>query len=377
MEFTPADPKGGLGSAAGLQGLQCPIPISEYPTITMAHGGGGRLTQMLIERMFVPAFGNPSLATLHDGAILPLPAPSPVGTGEGGGEGPRLAFTTDSFVITPRFFPGGDIGSLSVHGTVNDLAMCGARPLALSTGFILEEGLPMEELWRIVQSMQAAAGAAGVPIVTGDTKVVDRGRGDGIYINTTGLGTISPGIEISPRRARPGDMILINGPIAMHGIAVMSVREGLEFETALESDAASLHNLVARILDVGGNAIHVLRDPTRGGVASALNEIAAQARVGIRLWETAIPIGEAVRGACEILGLDPLYVANEGKCLAIVASEVAQAALAAMQADPLGAEAAIIGEVIEEQPCRVTLRSRIGGWRIVDMLTGEQLPRIC
>jgi hydrogenase expression/formation protein HypE len=377
MEFTPADPKGGLGSAAGLQGLQCPIPISEYPTITMAHGGGGRLTQMLIERMFVPAFGNPSLATLHDGAILPLPAPSPVGTGEGGGEGPRLAFTTDSFVITPRFFPGGDIGSLSVHGTVNDLAMCGARPLALSTGFILEEGLPMEELWRIVQSMQAAAGAAGVPIVTGDTKVVDRGRGDGIYINTTGLGTISPGIEISPRRARPGDMILINGPIAMHGIAVMSVREGLEFETALESDAASLHNLVARILDVGGNAIHVLRDPTRGGVASALNEIAAQARVGIRLWETAIPIGEAVRGACEILGLDPLYVANEGKCLAIVAAEVAQAALAAMQADPLGAEAAIIGEVIEEQPCRVTLRSRIGGWRIVDMLTGEQLPRIC
>ena len=369
-------------------GLQCPIPISEYPTITMAHGGGGRLTQMLIERMFVPAFGNPSLATLHDGAILPLPAPSPVETGEGRVgttvekvkgwvEGPRLAFTTDSFVITPRFFPGGDIGSLSVHGTVNDLAMCGSQPLALSASFILEEGLPMEELWRIVQSMQAAAGAAGVPIVTGDTKVVDRLRGDGIYINTAGLGTIAPGIEISPRRARPGDMILINGPIAMHGIAVMSVREGLEFETTLESDATSLHNLVARILNVGGNAIHVLRDPTRGGVASALNEIAAQARVGIRLWEAAIPIGEAVRGACEILGLDPLYVANEGKCLAIVAAEVAQAALAAMQADPLGAEAAIIGEVVEEQPGRVTMRSRIGGWRIVDVLTGEQLPRIC
>jgi hydrogenase expression/formation protein HypE len=344
---------------------------------------------MLIERMFVPAFANPSLATLHDGAILPLPHPSPVGTGEGWGRGapvstgedrgadPRLAFTTDSFVITPRFFPGGDIGSLSVHGTVNDLAMCGARPLALSAGFILEEGLPMEELWRIVQSMQAAAGAAGVPIVTGDTKVVDRLRGDGVYINTAGLGAIPPGIEISPRRARPGDSILINGPIAMHGIAVMSVREGLEFETALESDAAPLHNLVARMLEVGGNSVHVLRDPTRGGVASALNEIAAQARVGIRLWEASIPIGEAVRGACEILGLDPLYVANEGKCLAIVAAEVAQAVLAAIKADPLGEQAAIIGEVVEEQPGRVTMRSRIGGWRIVDMLTGEQLPRIC
>jgi hydrogenase expression/formation protein HypE len=358
---------------AGFAG-QCPIPISEYPTITMAHGGGGRLTQMLIERMFVPTFANPYLESLHDGAILPLPREY---TGEGQGGGPRLAFTTDSFVITPRFFPGGDIGSLSVHGTVNDLAMCGARPLALSAGFILEEGLPMEELWRIVLSMQAAAQAAGVPVVTGDTKVVDRGRGDGIYINTTGVGSIAPGIEISPRRAHPGDMILINGPIAMHGIAVMSVREGLEFETALESDAASLHNLVARILEAGGSAIHVLRDPTRGGVASALNEIAAQARRGIRLWEAAIPVGEAVRGACEILGLDPLYVANEGKCLAIVAAEAAEAVLAAMQADPLGREAAIIGEVVEEKPGRVTMRSRIGGWRIVDMLTGEQLPRIC
>jgi hydrogenase expression/formation protein HypE len=332
----------------------------------------------------VPAFANPTLQALHDGATLPLPS---VLTGEGGVGGPvatregqgggRLAFTTDSFVITPRFFPGGDIGSLSVHGTVNDLAMCGARPLALSAGFILEEGLPMEELWCIVQSMQAAARAAGVSIVTGDTKVVDRGRGDGIYINTTGIGSVAPGIEISPRRARPGDRILINGPIAMHGIAVMSVREGLEFETALESDAASLHNLVGRILEAGGSAIHVLRDPTRGGVASALNEIAAQARYGIRLWEAAIPVGDAVRGACEILGLDPLYVANEGKCLAIVEAEAAEAVLAAMRADPLGVEAAVIGEVVEADPGRVTMRSRIGGWRIVDMLTGEQLPRIC
>jgi hydrogenase expression/formation protein HypE len=364
MEFAPAN-------GAGLRGLQCPIPISEYPTITMAHGGGGRLSQMLIERMFVPTFANLSLETLHDGAILPV----------SGGAGSHIAFTTDSFVITPRFFPGGDIGSLSVHGTVNDLAMCGARPLALSAGFILEEGLPMEELWRIVQSMQRAAQAAGVTIVTGDTKVVDRGRGDGIYINTTGLGIVPAGIEISPRRARPGDRVLINGPIAMHGIAVMSVREGLQFETALESDAASLHNLVRRILDIGGAAIHVLRDPTRGGVASALNEIAAQAQVDIRLWENSIPLGDAVRGACEILGLDPLYVANEGKCLVIAAPEVADAVLEAMRADPLGREAAIIGEVAASgraaEAGRVMLRSRIGGWRIVDTLSGEQLPRIC
>jgi hydrogenase expression/formation protein HypE len=369
-------------------GLQCPIPISEYPTITMAHGGGGRLTQMLIERMFVPTFANRSLETLHDGAILPLPSTSPGAPRAEGSQDPRLAFTTDSFVITPRFFPGGNIGSLAVHGTVNDLAMCGARPQVLSASFILEEGLRMDELWSIVQSMQAAAQAAGVTIVTGDTKVVDRGRGDGIYINTAGLGIIPAGIDISPRLARPGDLVLINGPIAMHGIAVMSVREGLEFETALESDAASLHNLVAHILEVAGSAIHVLRDPTRGGVASALNEIAAQAQVGIQLSEASIPIGDAVRGACEILGLDPLYVANEGKCLVIATPEVADDVLAAMQADPLGGEAAIIGEVVAarssgstgvrpERAGRVTLRSRIGGWRIVDMLSGEQLPRIC
>jgi hydrogenase expression/formation protein HypE len=368
-----------------LFGAQCPIPISEYPAITMAHGGGGRLTQMLVERMFVPTFSNPFLETLHDGAILPIP--SLLTAGARADEG-RVAVTTDSFVITPRFFPGGDIGSLSVHGTVNDLAMCGARPRALSAGFILEEGLPMEELWRIVQSMQAAAQAAGVTIVTGDTKVVDRGRGDGIYINTTGFGVIPPGVTISPRQARPGDRVLINGPIAMHGIAVMSVREGLQFETALESDAASLHQLVARILEVGGSGIHVLRDPTRGGVASALNEIAAQAQVDIRLWETRIPIGDAVRGACEILGLDPLYVANEGKCLVIAAPEVSEAVLEAMRADPLGNEAAIIGEVVASGRAtgdgrhtapggRVTMRSGIGGWRIVDMLSGEQLPRIC
>jgi hydrogenase expression/formation protein HypE len=360
--------------------LQCPIPISEYPVITLAHGGGGRLTQMLVERMFAPAFGmggaaaattggaaaptTGNTAALHDGATLLV-------------EGARLAFTTDSFVIRPRFFPGGDIGSLAVYGTVNDLAMCGAQPLYLSAGFILEEGLPMDELWRIVRSMAQAAEQAGVRIVTGDTKVVERGQGDGIFINTAGLGTIPPGVEIAPRRAQPGDVVLLSGPIGLHGIAVMSVREGLAFETELLSDAAPLNGLVATLLAAAGEHVHVLRDPTRGGVSSALNEIAASAGVGIRLVETAMPVPDAVRGACEILGLDPLYVANEGKCIAILAREAAGAALAALHAHPLGREAAIIGEVVAEHPRKVTMRSRIGGTRIVDMLSGEQLPRIC
>ena len=347
-----------------LSKLHCPIPIGDYPSVLLAHGGGGRLTQMLIERMFLQAFDNPALELLHDGAVLDV-------------AGSRLAFSTDSFVISPLFFPGGDIGSLAVHGTVNDLAMCGARPLGLSAGFILEEGLPMEQLWQVVRSMQAAAQAAGAPIVTGDTKVVDRGKGDGVFINTAGLGLIPPGVQIAPRRARPGDAVVINGAIAVHGIAIMSVREGLEFETALLSDSAPLHELVARMLDLSGEQIHVLRDPTRGGVASALNEIAAQAGIGIRLDERAIPIAEEVRGACEILGLDPLYVANEGKCLAIVARESAEAILATMRTHPLGHDAAIIGEVVDDHPGKVFLRSRIGGLRVVDMLSGEALPRIC
>lgn len=374
--------------------LQCPIPISDYPTITLAHGGGGKLSQMLIERMFVPAFANPELATLHDGAILaftpegpigPAPAPQPLAPSpqpptpgpQPLAPGLRLAFSTDSYVISPRFFPGGDIGSLAVHGTVNDLAMCGARPLYLSAGFILEEGLPMEELWRIVQSMAAAVRAAGVRIVTGDTKVVERGKGDGLFINTAGVGVIPPGVQIAPQRARPGDLVLVNGPIASHGIAIMSVREGLTFETAVESDSAPLNGLVEAILAAGGDAVHVLRDPTRGGVASSLNEIAAAARVGIRLEEARIPVLEEVRGACEILGFDPLYVANEGKCLAIVAADAADAVLAAMRGHPLGRDAAVIGQVVEEHPRKVYLRSRIGGLRVVDMLSGEQLPRIC
>lgn len=347
-----------------LAGLQCPIPISEYPHITLAHGGGGRLTQMLIEKMFLPSFANPALEMLHDGAILDV-------------DGARLAFSTDSFVIHPIFFPGGDIGSLAVHGTVNDLAMCGARPLALASALILEEGLPMQDLWRVVQSMQQAARNVGVPIVTGDTKVVDRGKGDGVFINTAGIGVIPAGTRVAPTRAQPGDLVLINGAMALHGIAIMSVREGITFETALQSDSAPLHDLVARVLAVAGDRVHVLRDPTRGGLASALNEIAASARVGIRLDEAQIPIDDAVRGACEILGLDPLYVANEGKCLIFVAREMADAALAAMRAHPLGKDAAIIGQVVADHPGKVHLRSRIGGMRVVDMLSGEQLPRIC
>ncbi|RME97285.1 MAG: hydrogenase expression/formation protein HypE [Chloroflexi bacterium] len=345
-------------------GATCPIPIDEYPTVVMAHGGGGRLTQMLIDKMFVPAFGNPALAALGDGAVVEA-------------NGARLAFSTDSYVISPRFFPGGNIGSLAVHGTVNDLAMCGATPLYLSAGMILEEGLPMDELWQVVQSMQAAAAGVGVPVVTGDTKVVDHGKGDGVYINTAGIGLIPAGVNVSPERARPGDVILINGDIARHGIAIMSVREGLEFETTLESDSAPLAELTARILQTAGEQVHTLRDPTRGGLASALNEIAGQSRAGIRLVEADIPIRDEVRGACEILGFDPLYVANEGKMVAIVAREAAGEVLATMRAHPLGRDAAIIGEVVADHPGRVFLRSRIGGLRVVDMLSGEQLPRIC
>jgi len=344
--------------------LSCPLPLSEYPRVQLAHGGGGRLSQILIEKLFLGAYGNPALRQLHDGAVLAT----------GGG---RLALSTDSFVVRPLFFPGGDIGSLAVHGTVNDVAMCGARPLAIAAGFILEEGFPMADLWRIAESMRDAAAAAGVPVVTGDTKVVDRGKGDGVYVNTTGIGWVAEGVEISPQRARPGDAVLVSGEIATHGIAIMSVREGLEFETALETDSAPLNGMVERILAAGGDGVHVLRDPTRGGVASALNEIAGQAKVGMRLEEGSLPVREEVRGACEILGFDPLYVANEGKCLAIVAPEAADAVLAAMKADPHGREATVIGTVVQDHPGRVYLRSSIGGLRIVDMLSGEQLPRIC
>jgi len=349
---------------AGFMGATCPIPLDRYPTVQLAHGGGGRFSAQLVRDMFLAAFGNPALDILHDGAILDVP-------------GGRLAFSTDSFVVKPLFFPGGDIGSLAAHGTLNDIAMCGAKPFALSVGFILEEGLPMDDLWRIAQSLGAATRAAGVPVVTGDTKVVDHGSGDGIFINTSGIGVIPAGVEIAPTRARPGDIVIVSGEIAVHGIAIMSVREGLEFETALESDSADLSGLVGRVLAAAGTDVHVLRDPTRGGVASALNEIAKSAGVGVLIQERAIPLGDEVRGACEILGFDPLYVANEGKFIAIVAPEAAGEVLRVLRADPLGQRAAVIGEVVTEHPGRVFLRSNVGGMRVVDMLSGEQLPRIC
>ena len=351
------------GAGPGLLAGSCPLPILHHQEIVMAHGSGGKLTQQLIQKMVLPRFKNELLEPLHDGAMFSL-------------NGTKFAFSTDSFVVNPIFFPGGDIGVLAVNGTVNDLAMCGARPLYLSTAFILEEGFPMTEFWRVIQSMQQAAEAAGVSLVTGDTKVVDRGKGDKIFINTSGVGVIDPGVNIHPARAQAGDRIIVSGSIAVHGIAIMSLREGLEFETEIASDTAPLNGLVAAMLSADKD-VHVLRDPTRGGVTSALSEIAEQSRVGIRLDEASIPISEEVKGACEILGLDPLYVANEGKLLAFVQPEESNAVLSAMHRHPFGGEAAIIGEVVREHPGFVTMRTRVGGTRVVDMLSGEQLPRIC
>jgi hydrogenase expression/formation protein HypE len=348
---------------ASFIGAVCPIPITNYNEIVLAHGGGGKLSHQLMEKMVLPQFWNELLEPLHDGAIFSI-----------GGQ--RVAFSTDSYVVNPIFFPGGDIGKLAVHGTVNDLAMCGARPLYLSVGFILEEGTAMEDFWRVVQSMRGAASAAGVILVTGDTKVVDRGKADKIFINTSGIGAIPEGINIAPSRARPKDKIILSGAMAVHGIAIMSTREGLEFESEIASDTAPLNGLVETIL-AANKDVHVLRDPTRGGITSALTEIAQAAKVGMLLNEDAIPISEEVKGACEILGLDPLYVANEGKLLAITAASDANRVLAAMQSHPLGSEAAIIGEVTDEHPGFVMMKTRVGGKRVVDMLSGEQLPRIC
>lgn len=344
-------------------GFACPLPIMEYKNILLAHGGGGKLSHQLIKNIFAAQFKNELLEPMHDGAIFSV-------------GGTRFAFSTDSYVINPIFFPGGDIGNLAVNGTVNDLSMCGARPLYLSSAFIIEEGLPMEDLWRVVLSMETAAKVAGVQLVTGDTKVVDRGKGDKIFINTSGIGIIPDGIEINPKRAKPGDKIILNGTIADHGIAIMSVREGLEFETQIVSDCAPLNGLVETMF-AASKDIHVLRDATRGGVASVLNEIAESASIGITISENLIPVSEEVKGACEILGFDPLYVANEGKLLAFVAPSAADKVLSAMRTHPLGNNAVIIGEVVADHPGTVIMKTRIGGSRVVDMLSGEQLPRIC
>lgn len=343
--------------------LNCPIPKSDYPQVLMAHGGGGKLSHQLIEKMFLPAFKNPALEHRHDGAVVNL-------------GGVRVAFSTDSYVVRPLFFPGGDIGHLAVYGTVNDLAMCGARPQYLSAGLILEEGTPMETLWRVVQSMKQAAEAAGVQLVTGDTKVVDKGKGDGMYINTAGIGVVTTSLAICPSSVRPGDVILLNGDIGRHGIAIMAVREGLSFECAIESDTAPLNGLVMQLLEAGVE-VHCLRDLTRGGMASGLIEIAEAAGMDIQIEETRIPVREDVRGACEILGFDPLYVANEGRFIAFVPESQAERALAIMRAHPQGSGATIAGRVKSPGKGQVTLKSQIGALRIVDMLSGEQLPRIC
>lgn len=345
--------------------ITCPLPVHDYPNVLLAHGGGGKLMRQLIEKMIAPAFQKDGGRELHDGVVLPFGKL-------------RLAFTTDSFVVHPLFFPGGDIGSLAVNGTVNDLAMCGARPLYLSCGFILEEGLPMETLWKIVQSMKRAAQAAGVELVTGDTKVVDKGKGDGLFINTAGLGAVEGAAPILPSRVRPGDGVLISGDLGRHGIAVMAVREGLAFESAIESDCAPLWGLVDELLKAGVE-VHCLRDLTRGGLSSALNEIAEAAHVQVSIEESAIPLREEVQGACEMLGLDPLYVANEGRFCAFIAKKDAERALSILRKHPQGSESAFIGRV-EAGPSgigRVTMKSRIGATRILDMLSGEQLPRIC
>ncbi len=347
----------------------CPIPIFEHKQIVLGHGSGGKLTSELIDTIFLPAFKNPILDKLDDQAVFTI-------------NGARLAFTTDSFVVTPIFFPGGDIGRLAVHGTVNDLAMSGARPLYLSAAFILEEGLATDDLRHVVESMRAAAEEAGVQFVTGDTKVVNRGKGDQIFITTTGIGVIEGGLNISADRARPGDKIILSGYIGDHGMAIMSQRENLEFEGAIESDCASLNGLVASMLetrsaDSGVDFIHCLRDPTRGGVATTLNEIAKRAGVGMTLREQSIAVRESVKGACEVLGLDPLYVANEGKLLAIVMPGMAEAVLQQMRKHELGREAAIIGEVVADHPGMVLMKTEIGGTRVLDVMFGEQLPRIC
>jgi hydrogenase expression/formation protein HypE len=342
----------------------CPLPLKDYPNIVMGHGGGGKLSAELIEHLFVPAFHNDALANLGDASIVEL-------------DGGRLAFSTDSFVVRPLFFPGGSIGDLAVNGTVNDLAVSGAKPLYLSVGMILEEGFPVSTLARIVDDMARSARATGVQIVTGDTKVVEKGHGDGCYINTSGVGLVPPGVEVGPGRARPDDVVIVSGTIGDHGMAIMSVREGLEFEATIRSDTAALNGLVEKVLQTGGSSVHAMRDPTRGGMASSLNEIAAASHVGIVLEETTIPVRPEVRAACELLGMDPAFVANEGKVVIFVASDRASMVLDAVRQHPLGNDAAIVGRVTDQHPGIVIARTGIGASRVIAMQIGEQLPRIC
>jgi hydrogenase expression/formation protein HypE len=343
--------------------LHCPVPVPAKDSILLGHGSGGRMSADLLQSILLPALKNPVLEQLNDQAVVDF-------------GGSRLAFTTDSFVVKPLFFPGGDIGTLAVNGTVNDLAMGGARPLFLSLALILEEGLPMDDLRRVMESIRVAAAIAGVTVITGDTKVVERGSGDGIFVNTSGIGMVAPGVNLSADRARPGDCVLLSGPIGDHGITILSRREGLEFAGEIASDTAALHTLVADMLGASSE-IRCLRDPTRGGLSSSLNEIAARSGVGIELDEKSIPVRDEVQGACEMLGLDPLYVANEGKLIAIVAPHAAENVLAAMRNHALGRDARIIGAVSESQSPMVTMRTRLGTSRIVDLLAGDQLPRIC
>jgi hydrogenase expression/formation protein HypE len=341
----------------------CPLPIQDYPQVLLGHGGGGKLMHQLIGKLFLPAFRNPLLEAQHDASVFDI-------------AGQRLAFTTDSYVVRPLFFPGGDLGSLAVHGTVNDLAMAGARPLYLSAAFIIEEGLPMETLWKIVSSMQQAAQKAGVQIITGDTKVVDKGKGDGLFINTAGLGILEHALKIAPQSVQPGDAILVNGDLGRHGMAVMAVREGLAFESAIESDSAPLAEPVLQLLHAGID-VHCLRDLTRGGLTSVLNEIAEAANLALHVEERLIPVREDVHAACEILGLDPLQVACEGRFAAFVPERDADRALEILRAHPTSAAPARIGKVSDQRAPKVLLKSTIGPQRILDMSSGEQLPRIC
>ena len=344
-------------------GLQCPLPLEASNTILLGHGSGGTMTANLLQQFFLPAFSNPQLDAQNDQAVLNV-------------NGSRLAFSTDSFVVSPLFFPGGDIGRLAVHGTINDLAMCGAMPLGLSGAFILEEGLPLADVQRVVESMSAACREVGVSLVTGDTKVVEKGKGDGVFITTSGVGLISHSQTIAADQVHPGDAILVSGPIGDHGVAVLSAREGLEFETSLVSDTAALHTLVQAMLEVSPH-IHCLRDPTRGGLGTVLNEIAASSQIGMRIDEDRVPVRPEVHGACEMLGLDPLYLACEGRLVAFVGEQDTQAVLARMQQHPLGRDSVLIGRVVTDDTGTVVMRTVLGSERRVDSLSGAQLPRIC